>query len=343
MDLQLIRKEMEKKDGKRIFLFYGKESFLYQEMIMAARLFLLSKDLTDFNESRLDGRQHSLESVLNTARTPPVMDPYRLTVVYDAPYFKADKREKAEDKERKKDANVLLLEKFVQDRIPFSCLVFTCDEVDQRRSLTKLMGRHGLVLECKPLKGRELTVWIEQRIRRLGKAMTRDAVQVLVDAAGDDLRLLRQELMKVAAYAGEKDTIERDDVLAVVSRTLENNIFGLIDQVGRKNRQQALHLLADMLLMNEPPVRILYMIIQQMRLLADCQKLLADGISRGDVAPLLDMNPYRVQKAMEHLPAFTAQDLERILAVLLQADEDMKSSQGSPRLILETVLIRMSA
>ena len=96
---------------------------------------------------------------------------------------------------------------------------------------------------------------------------------VLVDAAGDDLRLLRQELMKVAAYAGEKDTIERDDVLAVVSRTLENNIFGLIDQVGRKNRQQALHLLADMLLMNEPPVRILYMIIQQMRLLADCQKL----------------------------------------------------------------------
>ncbi len=342
MDLQLIRKEMEKKDGKRIFLFYGKESFIYQEMILTARLSLLSKELVDFNETRLDGRQHSMETVLNTARTPPVLDPYRLTLVHDAPYFKAEKKESSPEG-RRKDPDAALLEEFIRERIPFSCLIFTCDDVDLRRSINRLIAQHGLVLECKPLQGRELTSWIEQRIRRLGKTMTRDAVQVLVDTVGDDLRLLRQELMKIAAYAGEKPTIDREDVLAVASRTVENNIFSLIDQLGRKNRQQALRTLGDMLMMNEPPVRILFMIIQQMRLLLDCRQLLAEGIGRGELAGLLNMNPYRVQKALDHLPTFSEEDLERILTVLLQADEDMKSGQGSPRLILETVLIRMSA
>ncbi len=350
VDTYLIRNEMEKKDGRRIFLFYGQESFIYQEMILAARLSLLSKDLADFNDTRLDGRQYSLEEVLNMARTPPVKDPYRLTVVSDAPYFQKTKKDGAASKSKDSSDPVQLMQDFIRDRIFFSCLVFTADEVEKGSAsgknitLYRLIEKHGMAVECKPLKGTELTGWIDGRIRRLGKTITRDAVQVLVERAGNDLRLLRQEMQKAAAYAGDKGKIEREDILAVGSRTLENNIFSLIDAVSAKNRKTALQLLADMLLMNEPPVKILFMLIRQVRMMVDSALLLAEGVRTQDLGPLLNVkSPYEIQKTVARLSSFPMEKMQRMLAELLQADEDLKTGYGEPRMILEKVLIRMSA
>jgi DNA polymerase-3 subunit delta len=339
MDSATILREMEKEDGQRIFLMFGRESFLIEETVQTIRSELLRDDVRAFNESILDGKGMDLEDVLQFARTPPVMDDYRVTVVEDAPYFKGEKKEKTGSR----DFSSNPLERFALERVPFSCLIFRTDEVDQRRTLYKSVIRYGRAHEYVPLRGRDLFTWIDERIRRVGKTMSRDAMQVFVDMVGSDLRLLTQEIAKLAAYAGQQTAIGRADVMAVSSRTLDNNVFNLVDSVGRKDRNAAIRQLTDMLTMNEPPVRILFMLIRQIRLIYDCQRLAAEGANATVIAGYLDTHPYSVQKAMEHLPRFTRDELKKNLQRLLNADEDMKSGRGDPRLILETVIMQMSA
>ncbi len=342
MDPLLILKEMEKEDGKRVFLLFGEETYLQKEMIQVTQSRLLKEETRDFNEAILDGRKVSLSDVLNTARTTPVLDQARLTVAEEVPYFK-DAADQSKQKKGKKDPQTALLENFLREDISYSCLVFTAKEVDQRRGLYRLIARHGAALECKPLKGRELSTWIDRKVKALGKKMRRDAVEVFVDTVGSDLRLIRQELLKLSAFVGEdKDIIDRDDVKTICSKTLESNIFSLVDSVGRKDRREALNKLSDMLLINEPPVRILYMLIRQMRLIYDSHVLKEEGISSQKIPAALKTHPYGIQKALEHSSYFTDREMKKNLQVLLTADEELKTGQGQPKLILETVILKMS-
>jgi len=73
------------------------------------------------------------------------------------------------------------------------------------------------VREIKPLKDKDLLPWVDERLAALGKRTTTEAIERLLDIAGNDLGRLDSEIEKIVTFIGSKKTVEADDVSALSS------------------------------------------------------------------------------------------------------------------------------
>ena len=61
--------------------------------------------------------------------------------------------------------------------------------------------------------------------------------------------------------------ITREDIEAITSGEVQNKIFDLVAAIAEGNKRQALAYYDDLILLKEPPMRILFLIVRQYRIL----------------------------------------------------------------------------
>jgi DNA polymerase-3 subunit delta len=223
-------------------------------------------------------------------------------------------------------------------------LIVVAPRLDQRRRLTQVLQRTAQVIRCDPLEPEAIPAWLAARAREAGKTLAPDAAALLVEQAGSGLRALGLEVAKLAAYAGERDTITADDVREAASEVAaQATIFEVMDAVGHRRADRAFGLLDALIALGEPPLRILYMLEDQVRMLARVQELVDRGVrNRADVQRALGSRAWRYRDFQKQVQAFGRVDVEALLGMLLDADSAIKTGQMPPRLALETLIVRMS-
>ncbi|HEV2283636.1 MAG TPA: DNA polymerase III subunit delta [bacterium] len=227
---------------------------------------------------------------------------------------------------------------------PPSVLVIVAPRLDQRRRLSGVLQRKAHVIRCDPLDPEQLPAWLVARARESGKTMTPEGANLLVELAGGGLRALGLEVAKLAAYAGDRETITAADVREVASHVAAQvTIFEVMDAVGHRRADDAFRLLDTLIALGEPPLRILYMLEDQVRMLARVQELVDRGVrNRSDVQKALGSRAWRYRDYQKQVDAFGRIDVEALLGLLLETDGAIKTGQMPPRLALETLIVRMS-
>ena len=180
--------------------------------------------------------------------------------------------------------------------------------------LTVVKAR-GEAREYQRLRRGDLFGWAAQRCREVGLKLDNAAQRVLVDAVGDDLRLLDSELEKLHTYAAG-GTLGAGDVRALVPDTAEHQIWDLTDSLMSDPGRAAVEL-DRALAMGEPPGRLSYMLVRHVRLLlaasgAPAGAAGAQALTRafaGDGRPLAE---YTVKKALEQVRRADPARLEAI-------------------------------
>src|SRR5256884_5350262 len=73
--------------------------------------------------------------------------------------------------------------------------------------------------------------WVRKLAEERGLTITPAAVRLLLERSQPDLRLLDQEIVKLALYASPSTRIDDDAVRALVSDSREEEIFALTDSL----------------------------------------------------------------------------------------------------------------
>jgi len=224
---------------------------------------------------------------------------------------------------------------------PPSVVIVVSETLDRRRRLYGVLQRAGRVIPCGRLDAADLPGWVRTRARQEGKTITPEAAEILVELVGGGLRELGLELGKLAAYAGDRGTISVDDVRAVASHVAEATVFELMDAVGRRQAGRALALLGTVLAMGEPPVRVLYMLEDQLRMLLRTKALLDRRAQPAEIRQVLGTRAWLYPRYREQVAAFKTIDGARILGLLLETDALIKTGATPPRLAIETLIARL--
>jgi len=110
------------------------------------------------------------------------------------------------------------LVKFLQHNLLDNLLVMAMQPVSMN-ALVKWVDEKGLVLDLSKEKvwekQRRLKAFVFKKCTSFKKSMGFDAVDLFLERVGLDSDLISQELDKVIAYIGSKDTIDKQDVLAI--------------------------------------------------------------------------------------------------------------------------------
>ena len=338
----------ELKQGKvrPVYLLYGGEPFLEEALFRELKNATVEPATADFNFHVFGPAQDQIAQALGVAQTQPFFAERRLVVVRDAPIFSAS-RKKADDaeegeEETKGSAGEEQLIAYLKSPVPSTCLVFICDDnVDSRKKVTKAVIGTGGAVECKPYRLDEAIHWAESRSTSIyGKKLNDAAARLLIDKVGADLRLIDNELQKLALYAGDAKQITVPDVDMLVGGMAETEIFRLTEAVMLKDRVKAIELLARILRQVDHPLQVLAALTNRFRQILTVKALVARGTTLREGPGIAKMHPFAYEKMVGHVRAYAREDILRAMNRLLEADVAMKSGYDA-KLTLETLVVEL--
>ncbi|OAT74456.1 DNA polymerase III subunit delta [Parageobacillus thermoglucosidasius] len=320
-----------------LYLLYGTESFLLTETYELLIRTVLTEEEREFNVSVYDCEETPVQTALEDAETFPFLGEKRVIVVKN-PYFFTAEKEKEITHDLKK------LESYIMSPSPFSIVVFVgaYEKLDERKKITKLMKEHAEVLVATPLSEKELREWMMERAQQSGATMEENAVDALLQLAGTNLMTLANELDKLALFVGRGGIIHQETVEKLVSRTLEQNVFVLVEKVTKRQIDEALQVFYDLLENNEEPLKILALLANQFRLLYQVKWLAAKGYGQQQIASILKVHPFRIKLAMGQAALFSEEELMAAIRQIAEADYEMKSGAMDRQLIMELLLMKWS-
>jgi DNA polymerase-3 subunit delta len=226
-------------------------------------------------------------------------------------------------------------------------LVFTSMEgVDKRKKIFKEIKKYGEIGEFNKLVGSDLYKWVEKHFKEKGKKIELKNIRMLLEGIGYEeknspktLRDVENEINKIVGYIGTNQVVNRKDIEALSPKTLENNIFILVDCLGTGKIKEALSILNDMVLQGEPIVRITHMIIRQFRYIYQVKLMLNKGYTNMAIGPKLGIQSFVVSKYVKQSKEFTLKRLKEILDELANTDKAIKSGKMEPKLAVEIFIV----
>lgn len=330
-----VLKELRSGRFRSVYLLYGPEQYFIEEARQLLLKGALDGEDTDLNVTSFDMAEVPVEAAIEEAETLPFLGDRKLVFVQNPIFFTAEKS--------KIEHDTKTLEQYLQDPAPFTILVFQgrFEKLDERKKLTKLIKKQAGVLEAKRPAERELSGWIKGRAAEEGAVIEDAAIHQLLAIAGFNLSVLSMEIMKLALHAGQGNEITEESVTALTARTLESDIFRLVDRIVTGHLSEALRIYYDLIRLNEEPLKILAVIAGQFRLIYQVKELLKKGYGQQQIAGQLKVHPFRVKIAGGQARAFSEAQLAAVIQMLAESDYEMKSSAMDKKMIMELFFFRL--
>ena len=91
MDYKDIVKDFKSKDYKNVYLIYGKENYIIDNIVKECKN-TMNEALIDFNIAILEGNECNKDYIINSTQTLPFMDEKRLVILKDFELIKSKKK-----------------------------------------------------------------------------------------------------------------------------------------------------------------------------------------------------------------------------------------------------------
>ncbi|WP_066064043.1 DNA polymerase III subunit delta [Neobacillus soli] len=320
-----------------IYLLFGTEAFLINETKQLLLNHILDEEERDFNFSVYDLEETPIEAALEDAETFPFLGEKKVIFLHNPAFLTAERSKE------KIDHNLARFELYLREPAPYTVMVISApyEKLDERKKITKELKRNAELVEAKKLKEYELKNWVKDRAKSSGIEFEPNAIEQLIGLVGTNMFMISSEVDKLALYAAGEKRINADLVEKLVARSLEQNIFTLIEKVVQRKLDEALRIYYDLLKQNEEPIKILALLAGQFRLIYQVKELSRRGYGQQQMAGFLKTHPFRVKLAAGHAQKFTDEELANLMDLLAEADYQMKTGGMHKSLLIEMLLFRL--
>lgn len=312
------------------YLFEGVEENIKAATLQALRKAVLPEGLEELNETLMDAPQ--TDAIIAACETLPFMADKRLIIVREHPALSG-----------RADADERLVAYIPQ--VPESAvLVFLCrGKADARKKLYTAVKKANGIVSFAPLTDAELNAWIIKTFNSLGKSVTPQTASVLSFTVGNDTALLRLEIEKLAALAGDRDTVTEEDVQSVATRSVECTVFEMVDAVVAGQQGKAFGLLRDMLTTGSDRLGILAMLLRQFRLMQHIKIMQFEKVSPNDIKQRLGIAPFAAERCMRQASGYTGGQVKKAVQICLNAEFKVKSGAWNQEGALESAMLEIFA
>lgn len=324
--MRKINQDIKNRTFQNIYLLYGEEGYLkkqYRDRIKAA---VCGEDT--MNYAYFEGKGADVNEIISIADTMPFFAEKRLVVVENSGFFK-----KADEK---------MLE-YLNHLSESTVLVFVEEETDKRGKMFKKAKELGYVCELAVQTPATLGKWIVGILQQEGKKITKETLDYFLAVSGTDMSTISNELEKLISYTAGREVVMQKDISEVCSVLAVSKIFDMVDAMGNKNRVKALEFYYDMIEVREPPMRILYMLSRQFRMILEAKELLRNGMDRKAIAEKLALAPFIVNKVLRQSEKFKEEDIKEALEECLRTEEDIKNGRMEDKTGVEMILIKYAS
>ncbi len=318
-----------------IFFLHGNDEFAITRKIKDFESDFSDPTTAGMNTARLEARTMTENDLNNAVNAMPFLAAKRLIILSNpsAKFNNAATRKKFEEfLSNTPDTARLVINELMEPK-----------EVE-KHWLTKWAAKNSTLIKTQAFflpKQRDMAGWVVNEVKNQGGQIEPPAAARLAEMVGVDTRQAGMEIAKLLAYVNWDRPVRGSDVDAVCIVTSQQSVFDFVDALSQGNGKVAQKLL-HRLLENEDPFSLWGMVVRQFRLLIQAREILDGRGNKDDVARALGVHPFVAEKTTGQATRFTMQSLENIYHRLLNIDEQVKTSQITLDLALDTLIVELA-
>ncbi|MBE6469583.1 MAG: DNA polymerase III subunit delta [Coriobacteriaceae bacterium] len=296
------------------YLIVGTDELKRSVAVKRMRDRLEGTGMAEFNIDERDmTRDVAIDDIIASLNTLPMGTDFRLVIL-----FGCDRLAKAVSEP---------LVEYLANPSPTTVCLLVADKLAKNTRLYKAVTKIGAkaVVNCAPKKSWELPAQVAAMARSFGKTMPLPAAEELVERAGENTRLLENELRRLAQQV-PAPVIEVADVKRLVVRTAEAKPWGLLDALAARDLPRALELLE--LQPKGTEIRLYMLLVGRIRELIVAKALDARGAGR-ELASYLKVQGWQVKNHLIWSRRFSMAELTDALDAACDLELALKGSRDS--------------
>ncbi|MGI6080679.1 MAG: DNA polymerase III subunit delta [Candidatus Avilachnospira sp.] len=320
-----------------IYLICGDEEFLKLEKKNRLLRLYGAEESINFNE--FSGRDQDISELRDLADTLPFMQEHRVILLSDTGLFKGASDERFEE--------------FLRELNSTTVLIFFESETDAANKLFKLVKEKGEVskfiktdsMSYKEAEAEQLKIGerVKKYLKEEGREISGKNLNNLLMLTGYDLFNIHNELEKLICYTEGRESSDREikeeDIEAVCSKTVSDRVFDMLSAKLSGNTKKAFKLYEEMLSVRTAPMKILFMLERQFNQVYILKELLSSGISEGEAAKKMEIQPWLLRKLRDQSRNLRKADARRYLERSIELEEKVKTGDIEDRIAVELLLI----
>lgn len=339
MDYNKFINIVNKMDLKGVYLFTGEEEYLMNKSMDMIKVKYIESSFETLNYIQIDEKGGDFEAILNACETLPFMSPKKLVVIKDIEKIMENE---SDDFDKK-------LSKYIEEIDNYLILLI----VDKRNTLKKTTSLYRKikkmdgVVEFGNLRGKDINLWVKNIAKEKNKDISNSTISYFLKqstyleyGSQKNLHDLENEFQKILSFSLGKD-IMMEDIDMVLVKTLDTNIFNLLNYISEKKVEESLKVFHEMYRSNEPVQKIMFMIIRQFRLYLMYKIYKKKGYSENNIGSKMKISPYEFKNISRGSGLFNEDNLKNILEIILKLDEKQKTSFQDEKLALEILVIKI--
>ncbi len=323
--MKFLNDHIKRNEFKQVYLLCGEEEYLKKQYRDKLREAMVGDDT--MNYAYYEGKKLDTKEIVNTADTLPFFADRRLLIIENSGFFKSA----SED-----------VVNLVKNMPEYLHIIFVDGEIDKRNKLYKAVKDKGYISEMKFQDVGILSRWVNGLLKAENKFMDHRVMELFLTKTGVQMDNIKAELEKVICYTMGKEEITEEDIEKICTTQTTNKIFDMITAIATRQQKKALDLYYDLLLLKEPPMRIMYLITRQFNMMLQVKEMVNERHDNATISKTLGIAPFLVGKYIAQAKGFTYQAIRNALLDFAETEEAVKTGRLDDKTAVELMIIKYS-
>lgn len=217
-----IIKNKEIDDLSPVTLVYGTENLLKKQLVE------IIKEKTEKDIHIFWGDELDLKHLAEVFSSSSLFSTGNIAVVFDAELF----LEKFSKKDLEKFFSLIDTVKNGKDNLIF---ILNKEKIPSKEPYKTLVKNSDIIVSNK-LTPKAFLISLKKKIENSGKSIDDETLKYLASKLKNSLEYAKQEVEKLLLYTKDKEKIEKEDIDAVITPKIEENIFSFITSFFSKDK-----------------------------------------------------------------------------------------------------------
>ena len=337
MSYKIITDLIEKMKLPNFVILYGTEEYYIDEAVKKARDKYVDENYESMNYMEAEKIENSFDGFYEFATTFPFMAEKKLCIVKEATFLTSMGSLGKKEEER------LLNMIEYNDSCSVIFLIKGGKPDLRKKAVKKIKEKNGLV-EINRLSEGELSKYIVTRFKTNNLSISMQDADYLANNCGYleyesvvSLYHVNNEVDKIASYGENKKNVTIEDLDTLMIKSVESNIFKLVDFICEGNKKESYDILEEMLLNNTPEQFIIHMIARQYRLLYQYIVLQKKGYAYNDIMSRMKLKNFVATKLSKQARGLSKGKIEEYMVKIVEIDRKIKTGEIDSRIGLELI------
>ncbi len=221
-DATKIIADLKQKRYAPVYFLCGAEPYFIDQVSDYIEDNVLDDSEKGFNQMVIYGKETTMEEILENAKRYPMMAEHQVIIVKEAQHLVKQ---------------LAKLESYVENPQTTTILVFAYKykTPDGRSKTTKLLKKHAVYMESKPLYENKVPAFVTGRLKEMGYQIDPNATRMLVEYLGTDLGKINNELSKLAIVHSKDQPITPQVIEDNIGISKDYNNFELRKAMGMRD------------------------------------------------------------------------------------------------------------